>query len=430
MAERDASRPDPGPAPRPRLSRRTFLGTAGGAVAGAALVAGADTVGPAPGAGAAGSAPGASGEPFYGRHQGGIAGAPQAHSSFAAFDVTTDRRAGLVDLLRAWTAVAARLTAGRPAGALSPDDAVVEPDSGEALGLGPARLTVNVGFGPSLFGMGAPDRFGLAARRPVPLVPLPAFPGDELTEQTSGGDLTVHACADDPQVAFHAVRQLARQAEGVASLRWAQAGWHEQGAGTPRNLTGFKDGTRNLTTAEQLDDFVWVKAGQDQAWLAGGTYLVVRRVRLNLPRWDAQTLGAQERAIGRHKQSGAPLGARAEGDPLDLDAVGPGGAPVIPLNAHVRLASPQDNWNQQLRRRSFSYQNDVVAPAGAPATVDAGVFFVSYQHSPRLAFIPIFEKLAAHDALHLFTTHTASAVAALPPAAPGPGHWIGEGLFA
>ena len=382
-------------------------------------------------------------EPFYGEHQGGIATPPQSHSYFAALDLTTERRAEVAELLESLTAVACELTVGKPAPAAGDGSGVADggpgdvgPDSGEALGLGPARLTLNFGFGPGLFESGGEDRFGLADRRPVWLVDLPAFPGDELIEAATGGDLTVHACADDPQVAFHAVRQLARASEGVASVRWSQSGFNEAEAvgGTPRNLMGFKDGIVNPTADPQLREFVWV-GDEGPRWMTGGTYLVVRRIRMALELWDAESLEAQERVIGRHKVSGAPLGKSDEHDKLDLDAKASDGSPVIPVDAHVRVASPQENWGQMLLRRSYAYTGGTeMAGWSRPSSYgasgfDAGLFFCAYQRNPRLAFIPMFRRLSEMDSLGRFTTHTGSVIAAIPRAANRPGDWIGRQLF-
>jgi deferrochelatase/peroxidase EfeB len=420
--------------PRPSISRRGFLGAAGGLVAGAAVGGVGHELFPSetPPDGADLT----STIPFFGTHQGGITTAPQRNSQFAAFDVTTDRRSELTALLERWTAVSANLCSGRTAGPMSTGSASTEPDSGEVIDLSAAHLTVNIGFGPSLFGLGGPDRFGLADKRPEALVDLPRFAGDQLIESKVGGDLTVHACADDPQVVLHAIRQLARSAKGIAIVRWAQAGFNETSAShvTPRNLLGFKDGIINPTTREELENFVWVGGGQDQEWMSGGTYLVVRRIRISLDSWDALPLGAQERTIGRHKESGAPLGRTNELDPLDFEVIGAGGEFAIPLDSHVRLASPHDNWNQMLLRRSYAY-NDGTAPSSEgqigsePETLDAGLFFVAYQQNARLAFIPIYEKLARHDALSRFTVHTGSAVAAIPPASPHSGNFVGQRLF-
>ena len=239
--------------------------------------------------------------------------------------------------------------------------------------------------------------------------------------------------ANDPQVAFHAVRQLVRAGAALTSIRWSQAGFNETAAsrGTPRNLLGFKDGTSNPTTMAELAQFVWARSDAPE-WMAGGTYLVMRRIRISLDHWDAQTLRSQERIIGRHKTTGAPLGRSGEFDALDLRTTDTAGRPVIPLDAHVRLASPQENWGATMLRRSYSYSNGVMQPQesrSGPPSFDAGLLFASYQGDPRLAFIPIFKTLAEKDALSNFCIHTASAIAAIPPAPSAEGRWIGQDLF-
>jgi deferrochelatase/peroxidase EfeB len=416
-----------------RVNRRTFLGsmstTAAGAVVGVTA-----TRSVSDGVAAAGRPLRNDTEPFYGVHQGGIATEPQSHSMFVAFDVITDQREELKELLRVWTSLAAKLTLGRSGPSFSDVAGGAQQDSGSTVGLGPARLTVNFGFGPSLFGLGGTDRFGLSANRPVALIDLPEFPGDQLTAATTGGDLSVHACADDPQVTFHAAQQLVRAARGVAVARWSQAGFNEgrATAGTPRNLMGFKDGTTNPATEVALDDLVWV-SGAGPNWMVGGTYLVARRIRIALDEWDDTPVAEQERIIGRHKVSGAPLGRSAEFDALDLVAKDTSGHPVVPLDAHVRIASPQENWNNAMLRRSYAFSDglDTSAESSGPASpaIAAGLFFMAYQSNPRLSFIPIYGELARTDSLQRFTTHTASMVVAIPPAAPSPGHWIGEQLF-
>jgi deferrochelatase/peroxidase EfeB len=154
---------------------------------------------------------------------------------------------------------------------------------------------------------------------------------------------------------------------------------------------------------------------------------------MDLDQWDSTSVASQERIIGRYKRSGAPLGRTAEFDALDLSAKDADGDPVVPLDAHVRIASPQENWNNAMLRRGYGYNDDalVAGPASAheTSTFDAGLLFVAYQQNPRQVFIPIYAELAARDALRRFTVHTGSAVAALPPGARHPGSWIGEQLF-
>ena len=292
------------------LSRRQLL--AGSGMATAAVVT-ASTI-PASGADTPTSGPtNGSTVPFYGEHQAGVVTPAQDRMVFATYDVTASDAHGLGALLENWTEAAARMTAGQeldgPGGDFAPP-----PDTGEALDLSPSRLTVTVGFGPSLFD----DRFGLRSRRPAALIDLPAFPGDELDPTRSGGDLCIQACADDPQVAFHAVHDLTRLALGSATVRSLQVGFGRTAATgaktpSPRNLLGFRDGTDNLVSTDSgsMDRFVWVDDRTDQPWMSGGTYLVARRIRIHLEAWDRSTLGEQERTIGRIKSTGAPLGGSA-----------------------------------------------------------------------------------------------------------------------
>jgi deferrochelatase/peroxidase EfeB len=370
--------------------------------------------------------------PFHGTHQAGVATLAQDYLHFAAFDVTSDAVDDLRGILEQWTAAAARLTAGEPYQPTAVELDQPPVDTGEAIGLGPARLTVTIGLSPGVFGSPGQDRFGLAHLRPPELGQLPVFQGDSLDPESSGGDLCVQACADDPQVAFHAVHVLSRIASSVAALRYTQQGFGRTSStsraqSTPRNLMGFKDGTDNIraedTTA--MNDFVWVKDGDGPGWMTGGTYMVARRIRILFDVWDTTSLEGQQRVIGREKLSGAPLGSQSEYDPVNLQATGPSGEPLIPADAHIRLASPRDNGGQRILRRGYSYSEAVEPGSGE---IDAGLFFIAFQRSPRRQFIPLQRRLAAADALNQHTLHTSSAIFACPPAAQQ-GGFIGDGLF-
>jgi deferrochelatase/peroxidase EfeB len=379
-------------------------------------------------------------EPFWGAHQSGIITVPlQRHSYAASFDVVAKTRDQVAAMLRLWTAAAARMTGGEPAQALGNDAAVRAADSGEALGLAPARLTLTFGFGRGLFVKDGIDRYGLAARRPPPLVDLPAFEGDELIEALTGGELSVQACADDPQIAFHAVRQLAQLARDVAELRWAQTGFVSGGTGPqqrPRNLMGFKDGTGNPPVHDPaaMDQLVWV-GDEGPDWMRGGSYVVMRRIRVALEHWDRMPLGFQEQAFGRQKYSGAALGSKNEADPPDLKRVGEDGDPVIPESAHIRLAAAASNDGAKILRRPYSYNDGVNEiterwePWRRRKEYDAGLFFVCYQRDPRTGFIKIFERLSKLDMLNQFVTHTGGGLFACPGGA-APGEFIGQRLFA
>lgn len=329
-------------------------------------------------------------------------------------------------VLRQLSSGAEHLAAGQPVGALE-TGGKPPVDTGEAVGLAAARTTVTIGFGPALF---APRRFGLASRRPQPLVELPAFAGDQLERQICGGDIGLQVCADDPQVAFHAVHDLLRLVASVAPARWLLAGFgrtpNSRAQTTPRNLMGFKDGTNNLMVEDEgaLRRFVWAREPESPRWMTGGSYMVVRRIAMDLGTWDDTGFDQQELTFGRHKLSGAPLGAVHEHDPVNLTARS-GGRDVIPLTAHIRLASASYNTGQRILRRGYSYVDGLDHARHSPA---AGLMFICYQRDPRKQFIPIQRRLAALDALNQFITHVGSAIFACPPGV-SPGGFVGEGMF-
>ncbi|MFJ7899091.1 iron uptake transporter deferrochelatase/peroxidase subunit [Streptomyces sp. NPDC096198] len=361
---------------------------------------------------------------FHGTHQAGIATPVQDRLHFAAFDVKTDDRDEFVQMLKDWTAAARRMTAGRAIGdgaygglAEAPPD-----DTGEALGLKPSRLPLTIGFGPSFF-----EKFGLDKRRPDALVDLPAFAGDDLEASRTGGDLCIQACADDPQVAVHAIRNLARIGFGKVAIRWSQLGFGKTssttpGAQTPRNLMGFKDGTRNIagTETDRLKKFVWVgdgDGGHDAAWMTGGSYLVARRIRMHIEPWDRTSLQEQEDVFGRDKGEGAPVGKAKEHDAPFLKAMKP--------DAHVRLAHPDSNGGITILRRGYSFTDGT----DGLGRLDAGLFFLAYQRDPRKGFIPLQRRLSASDALNEYIQHVGSAVFAVPPGVRDQNDWWGRTLL-
>jgi deferrochelatase/peroxidase EfeB len=410
----------------PRLSRRGFLAATG--ALGAAAAAGPNVL-----AAPAAAAPDAPDEvvPFHGRHQAGIATPVQDRLLFAAYDVKGDDRDELIELLREWTRAAARMSTGKPVGRDNDELSTPQDDTGETLGLKPARLTLTFGFGPSLFERDGQPRFGLAGLRPAPLIDLPEFNSDVLDPARSDGDIAVQACADDPQVAFHAIRNLSRIGRGVVSVRWSQLGFGRTSTtspdgATPRNLMGFKDGTNNIKSdqGELINSEVWVGHGDEPGWMAGGSYMVVRRIRMLLEVWDRSTLDDQQQTIGRVKDSGAPLGRRAEHDVVDLDARA-GDEPVIPADAHIRLAAPASNDGARMLRRGFSF-TDGIDPVRNQ--LDAGLFFIAFQRDPRRQFVPVQERLGQEDALNEYIRHTGSGLFACPPGT-RPGGYVGERLF-
>lgn len=412
-----------------KLSRRDMLRLTG--VGGLGLLLGGTGAGsliaaraPKPDAPAA-SGTSADRIPFYGAHQAGIITPAQNFICFAAFDLTAAGLPAVQKLMKDWTAAAAVMTSGQMVGEVNDNPNLPPSDTGEADGLTPSRCTITFGAGPSFFD----NRFGLAAKRPAAFADLPAFPGDSLKPEWCGGDLCVQACADDMQVAFHAIRNLARIARGTAVLRWTQEGFQRSGAAdpkgaTPRNLLGFKDGTGNpdVTDAALMRDVVWC-GGESPAWMNGGTYMAVRRVRMRIEVWDRSTLSDQEATFGRYRQSGAPLGAGDEFAELDLKAADAAGKPLIPPDSHSALA--HGDGSIQILRRSYSYSSGMDLTTGQ---LDAGLLFISFQKDIMKQFVSIQRRLAQNDRLNEYTVHVGSAVFACFPGV-REGGYIGQDLL-
>lgn len=432
--------------PPPRVvSRRRLLGTTGTAAA-VGLVAGAGVTYAAGRATAESTlvdsrsgVPGA-GVPsldaaidFHGEHQAGIVTPAQDRLHFVALDVVTKDRSELIALLKTWTRAAERMAAGAeaaPGGLVGGGPFAAPEDTGEAYGLPASGLTITVGFGPSLFD----GRFGLAGRLPVALENLPAFFGDQLEANRSGGDLCIQACANDPQVAVHAVRNLVRLGFGVVSVRWSQLGFGRTSStstaqATPRNMFGFKDGTNNLKLEDPagLAEHVWVAKTDEQAgaaWMVGGSYLVARRIRMHIEIWDRTSLQEQEDIIGRDKKVGAPLGQAQEFDELDFTRKGPDGAPAIPEMAHVRLAHSSNLRGVKILRRGYNFTDGT----DGVGHLDAGLFFLAFMRNPGKQFVPMQRALASKDGLNEYIEHNGSAVFACPPGT-APGEFWGQSLF-
>ncbi|AEW95381.1 MULTISPECIES: iron uptake transporter deferrochelatase/peroxidase subunit [Streptomycetaceae] len=402
------------------ITRRRLLGTAGAAGA-AGLVAGG--AGGALGYAAAGTggpaltSVGTGAVPFHGTHQAGITTPLQACGHLIAFDLATGAgRKEAAALLRRWSAAAEAMTQGRPPAG----------DNQVALDAGPASLTVTFGFGRSFFA-----RTGLTDRIPAAFQPLPAFSSDALDPRRSDGDLWAQIGADDALVAFHALRVLQKEAAGTARVRWQMNGFNRTPGATARpmtarNLMGQVDGTNNPKPADP--DFaakVFVPdQGGDEAWLNGGSYAVVRRIRMLLDDWERLPLDRQEAVIGRRKSDGAPLSGGTETTPVDLGRFNPDGSLAIPGDAHVRVAAPASNGGAAMLRRPFSYHDGY----DADGTPDAGLLFVCWQADPGNGFVKVQRKLDRGDGLSRFIRHESSALFAVPGGC-GKGEYVGQRLL-
>ena len=408
--------------PKNQLSRRGLLL---GAAAGTLGAAGASPAAQAAAAPAEDIVDLAREYPFYGEaEQAGIRTPPQRYVFYMTFDLTSSLRRDLQVLLARWSGAIAQLMKGKTIGQVEPTRVdSIGFDTGEALDLGPASLTVTVGLGPKVF----TDAYGLAQQRPALFRELKRLTGDALKPEYTGGDLSLQACADDPQVAYHAVRDLARIAKstGTAATRWTVMGFGRASAGsgqsTPRNLLGFKDGTRNIIDDADFTKFVWIQDGP--AWQHDGTYQIVRKIQIHVENWDTDRASDQNDVIGRHKITGAPLTGTREHDAPDFQKKDADGNLIISPLAHIRLAAHENNGGIKILRRSYNY-TDGINQAGF---LDAGLLFIGYMNDPG-HFETLQARLGASDALNEYISHIGSAIFFVPPAAEE-GSYIGAHMF-
>ena len=381
------------------FSRRAFLGSAvagGVGAAGAVTVGGCAADGLERAAAANGTDPGVHVAteylPFRGAHQVGVTDATAGTGLQAAFTCTAKDRDELRETFRAISEEVETLMTGRP----YPDkDPAYPPVHAGTVGnpAPPSHLSVVVSVGASLFD----GRYGLADRRPVDLVPMGFLANDRLDPERTHGDLLLTISSTHEDLDLFALRQIMRRTRGTLALHWMLSGFNRRTAARPgeagvRNLMGFVDGTANLDVRDRaaMDRFVWV--GDDDgepAWAVGGTYQVVRTIRMFVEFWDRARLSEQEALIGRRKSNGAPLDGSKETD--EPDFAGDPDGKVTPLDSHIRLANPRDRAtaDQRILRKGFSYSRGF----DGDGQLDQGLNFVSYQRSISRQFTPIVERL-------------------------------------
>jgi deferrochelatase/peroxidase EfeB len=370
----------------------------------------------------------ATGIPFDAPHQAGILTPAPAQASFVALDAIVPERLALQDALQALSARARALSAGGPYPRLEVDDPPA--DSGV---LGPINapdgLTVTIAFGASLFD----DRYGLAGKRPRRLTEMPNFSNDALDPTRSNGDVLLQICATHRDTVVHTLRELLRSVRGALQVRWSIDGFSSARRGptphnSPRNLFAFRDGTANpaVDDAALMDRLVWVQSGAGEpAWATGGTYQVLRTIRMHVEFWDRVGLTEQQNMIGRVRDTGAPLGGTDEfEDPrYDLDPQGK----RIPLEAHIRLANPrtEQTADQRILRRGFNYQRGF----DTAGQLDQGLVFVAFNQDIARQFATIQKRLAEEPMID-YITPVGGGYFFAPPGARGSTDWVGSGLFA
>ena len=391
-----------------KMDRREFLKKAGIGGAGLALgLSGASAFFANKEQGSKNIADGQEEISFYGKHQAGITTPMQKNIYFVVLDLRTTDKNELIQLFKDWTDYSQKLVNGELVKKDGSNALLPPSDTGETVGLNPYRLTLTFGVSASFL-----TKLGLEKKRPKLFRDLPAFPKEQLREQYTGGDIVIQACADDEQVAFHAVRNLIRKGRNKVTMKWSQSGFAAIGdrTETPRNLFGFKDGTANVTTEKDFDKVVWADS---QDWMKNGSYMAVRRIIMHLETWDRTNLQEQENTFGRYKESGAPFGKKNEFDEVDLS--------LLPVDSHVRLAKEVD---LPILRRSYSYSDGIDPKTGQ---FDAGLLFIAFQKDPD-SFVKIQTNLGADDKMNEYVTHIGSGLFACFGGVKE-GGYIGQDLF-
>ena len=309
---------------------------------------------------------------FYGKHQSGISTAVQKQVYFVVLDLHSTEKNEIQKMFQEWTKYSEKLMTGELVEGELENKLLPPKDTGETVGLNPYNLTLTFGISPTFL-----DKLGMENKKLPEFKELPHFPRDQIKERYSGGDICIQACADDAQVAFHAVRNLIRKGRQLITMKWSQAGFVPIGigGGAPRNLFGFKDGTANVTDENGFKKVVWYDKDN---WLKNGSYLIVRKIQMHLETWDRTNLQEQENTFGRHKVSG----------------------------------------------RAFSYSNGISEETGQ---FDAGLLFLCYQKDPQ-QFIDIQNNLGNVDKLNEYITHIGSGIFACFGGIEK-GQYIGQKLF-
>ena len=352
---------------------------------------------------------------FYGEHQSGIATPVQKNVYFAVLDLHSEDKVAIIEMFKEWTKYTEKLMKGELVGEELKNHLLPPIDTGETMGLNPYRLTLTFGVSPSFL-----DKLKLGNKKMEEFKDLPHFPRDQIKDKYKGGDICIKACADDAQVAFHAVRNLVRKGRSLVTLKWTQSGFLPIGNGkeTPRNLFGFKDGTENPKNNNDFKDVVWYDKNN---WLKNGTFLIVRRIQMHLETWDRTNLQEQENTFGRYKESGAPFGEKDEFATIDINKLGTDGKPILPIDSHVYLAKKAET---KICRRAFSYSDGIDEVSGQ---FDAGLLFICFQKHPD-QFIKIQNSLGNDDKLNEYITHIGTGIFACFGGIKE-GEYIGQKLF-
>ncbi|MFI9833767.1 Dyp-type peroxidase [Streptomyces sp. NPDC051913] len=193
--------------------------------------------------------------------------------------------------------------------------------------------------------------------KPRYLKRMPAFAGDVLDPKQSHGDLLLQITGTSARALRATVEQILR-ALPQWQVRWSMKGDRpenriEDGKGLFRNPFHFTEGYGNPDTRAETIERSTIQDGHGEpAWAVGGSYQVIRIIRLATSFWDRDTGHEQERVIGRHRD-----GRWLDGTPdteRPVFAADPHGRNT-PLDAHVRRAAPDRRSPPMMVRRGYNY---------------------------------------------------------------------------
>jgi deferrochelatase/peroxidase EfeB len=401
------------------IKRRTFI-TGAGVGAGAAAASAA--IAAAPPAVAAPSDPSTISVPFRGANQSGIyrPSFQQASACFASFRLLTDNATDLENLMRLLSLEIESLQEG----SLVNKESETGGQSDDVLGphVPPDALTVTLGLGAGVF----TDKYGLTSKAPRGLTTMPVFSTDTPDPDWTGGDLMLQICSNAPDSVHHALRNITRLTRGAMQLEWKIMGFHSRPrpSGAPRNLFGYADGISNPL---ETDGLVWIDRSSGQPnWLVGGTFMVVRLIRMLVEFWDRVDLVEQNNMIGRNRDSGAPLDGNKQTD-IPNYAADPEGK-KIPLDAHIRLANPRtpETAGSRILRRGYNYEMPTMDLNGNSRT---GLIFASFQKNIQNQFEANQLRLL-NEPMVDYIQPFGGGYFVVPPGVPdGADNYLGMGLF-
>lgn len=371
---------------------------------------------------------------FRGIHQPGIVTPQQQQMMTGVYDVITDDKERLIKTLKEWSRAAENFQAGQPVNTPTVSKLAAPEDTGETYDLGPGALTITFGFGKTFFEKDGTDRFGIAKFMPDPLKDgIPRMAAEKLDSAQCYGDIIIQACAEDPMIAMHAIHNMSRLGFGTVEIKYTQLGYGRTsststGQSTPRNLFGFKDGTRNIKAEEtdaELNKHLWIQPEDSQGdYFANGTYLCIRKIYQMMEVWDGLVLQEQEDTIGRDKLEGAPQSGTKEFDEPDFEATDEDGEYLIPADAHVRIVHPDNNGGHRMLRRGYNYMEGT----DNRGRLKGGLFFIAFVRDPRESFIPILQKMSG-DAMTEYLQHVGTSLWVIPPGLKEDEEYIGQNLF-